>query len=277
MTSWEPPQLFDADSINTPIAQDQSLLDCAPQFVMVTVDTPSDHEALRKLHRILDGVTGAAEAPHKKRAPANSIRSLFGDVELSWSIKFAGDLESVREKQKQFISDLKELCGAGAVTSKLSKGSIIAHIISPIENYRRVRGHFAEAAATASAAAAAAAEEKGHAKFSVQAAAAGTGRTAALSSGSRGGNVMDWEAFKRTQMGKSVPLQCGGFKVTGVELGDWIVVDTKAWSQLDEAKTWQLKAKFEEHGLGHFLKVLLNIHYYGSTKDERGRWINSVK
>ena len=106
------------------------------------MDTPRDHEALQKLHRILHDVTGASEAPQCEKGS-----SIFGDVELSWRVKFKGDLADIFQNQKQFIADLKQLCGEDAVTSELTKGSIIAHITSPIANFQRVqaKANFEEA------------------------------------------------------------------------------------------------------------------------------------
>jgi hypothetical protein len=312
------PQLLDSDSIDEAIVDHQQpLVDVRPNFVMVTVDTPSDHPALQKLHRILDGVTGAAEAPHCERAPS----SLFGDVELSWSIKFAGNLESVRENQQQFIRDLKELCGEGAVAEKLSEGSIIAHIISPIENYRRVRARFENAEKLGKNAGeerapklhmeyeetkmdpterplmSGAAIDKMGAGADVGARAgvgAGpatkterstwqkhSGRTTGKSGYQFGDATLrpvasglksilrspkqwagkklsgDFKHQMGTSTGNSVPLQCGAFEAMSVELGNWIVIDTDAWSQLDTTNAQRLRERFSEHGLEHLLNVLL--------------------
>jgi parallel beta-helix repeat protein len=201
VTQVELPQLFDAQCIRAKRGDEGA----GAKFVMVTVDTPRGHEALQKLHRVLEEVTGAMEGPQCRQAPTDSIRSLFGEVELSWRVKFEGDLADVLKSHRQFIDDLTELCGEDAVTWKLCQGSIVAHITSPIRNYRRARARFGEASA---------------------------------------GN-------------NEISVRCGGFTAKSVELGDWIMIDSEAWSQLDQEAAARLRDSFDEAGLGHLLKVLL--------------------
>jgi hypothetical protein len=66
---------------------------------------------------VTEKMTGAAEAPQCEKGP-----SIFGEVELSWRVKFEGDLAGVLQSQRQFISDVIELCGEDAVTWKLCQG-----------------------------------------------------------------------------------------------------------------------------------------------------------
>jgi hypothetical protein len=64
-------------------------------------------------------------------------------------------------------------------------------------------------------------------------------------------------ADEQAAKGSWTKLQCGGFEITGVEPGNWTVIDTEAWSQLDEANTRRLKERFGECGLQHLLVALL--------------------
>jgi hypothetical protein len=55
----------------------------------------------------------------------------------------------------------------------------------------------------------------------------------------------------------SMPVECGGLEATGVELGDWLTINTETWAQLDEERMGRLRDDFNEAGLTHLLAVLL--------------------
>jgi hypothetical protein len=68
---------------------------------------------------------------------------------VSWEIKFRGEYAQLNqpgfaEDFRAFVRDLEKLCGDKAAISKLTKGSIIAHITSPLSDFKRVQATFTE-------------------------------------------------------------------------------------------------------------------------------------
>jgi hypothetical protein len=167
--------------------------------VVMVQATASGREHFNHLHDIIEDVFV------KYQSESGGLSFELGNGDMQWCIRFAGDMQTLVQDgsvMENFVRELQFLCGTGADITRLTSGSIVAHITSPIANYRRVR--------------------------------------AAVEAGSCSTHV-------------------GGLEATGVELGDWITIDTEAWSQLDEEGTRQLEERFAQCGLQHLLTVLMAV------------------
>jgi hypothetical protein len=316
---FEPPQLLDINSVAAAAAGVKSdKKEAGSGQWIVEVSSALDKEKFDKLLEIVEEFKpklshtqvahNLQERYFKADAGQEEGGGWFADVgqsiteilgmapEISWKIEFAIDQEKYSGGVKQlaqdraaitrFLADLEELCGEGASISKLRDGSIIAHITSPIANYRRVYGqwqrlsqtspHTAQLSKGAGATTSVADFAQisgfwgggavGEAGVAMAAALAAAGAAAAMGGAAAAMGMATATAASVAGPGysgctvvnfNSFMLRCGGFKVASVGLGDWIFVDTEPWSQLDKADAQRLKDKFSEHGLEHLLGVLL--------------------
>jgi hypothetical protein len=68
------------------------------------------------------------------------------------------------------------------------------------------------------------------------------------------------ESEKLQEEGTTSPLlRCGGFEVTDVAMGDWIIVDSQALLQLHEGALKELQLRCHKSGLKKLLSILLDL------------------
>ena len=118
--------------------------------------------------------------------------------EMEWTVAMGGSGDGSFDRlgedpqfQQNLLADLSSLTGDDAATVRLDRGSIVAHIVSPAVNFRRARARFMRGEEREE-------EEKKH----------------------RGELEVEEDEEEEPRH-----LQCGGMEVTGVELGDWLIVD----------------------------------------------------
>jgi hypothetical protein len=72
--------------------------------------------------------------------PPTALESIVD--EMSWRIKLGGSLQQNAADLARLIEDLQSVCGADATVEKLTEGSIVVHLISPISDYCQMRTRF---------------------------------------------------------------------------------------------------------------------------------------